>query len=132
VLLLRTFFLLWLGATVALSEPVDDRPYPLLEFFLARQCIERDVAVTSLLQDLGRNGVSDPRRALRAYDLVSRARRLCAADRVAAAIADYHAAADALCGQGHGALSYLDVAQVPGPGCSSEGIVSFSLAGPEQ
>ncbi len=84
----------------ARAEMVDSRPYPFFEFLLADECVARDLAATTLIQTSGRMIDITPGALIRAYDLVLRARRDCAAGRIAMSLAKYD---DAVAGLGHGA-----------------------------
>lgn len=79
------------------AEVIDDRPYPLLEFFLAHDCITRDVEVTTLIEALARSDKRLPADLLQAYQTVVHARRACAAGSVARSLVQYDTVVAALC-----------------------------------
>jgi hypothetical protein len=74
------------------AELIDERPYPLLEFFLGHACIQRDLEISTLIETLGRSHERPPVDLLQAYQFVSQGRYACAADRVGQALAHYDAA----------------------------------------
>ena len=82
----------------ACAETVDSRPYPLLEFLLADECVDRDLAATTLIQTSSRMIDITPGALTRAYDIVLQARRDCAAGRITMSLAKYN---DAVAGLGH-------------------------------
>jgi hypothetical protein len=82
---------------LAYPQTADRRPYPMLEFFLAQDCIASDLEASTLLQS---SMALPPQMVVEAYRIVSEARIDCAAGRVTAALRKYGNALAGLCQEG--------------------------------
>jgi hypothetical protein len=77
----------------ALSQSTTEQPYPMLEFFLASECIERDVEVSTQIAQYSRSSGADPVILQRVYALIHAGRLECLRNHLTGALKSYEAAA---------------------------------------
>src|SRR3954471_9593357 len=71
------------------ADTNERQPYPLIEFFLSHDCVERDREVTTLIETAALSDDVSPAILLEVYFLVDEARRHCLAGHVTTALAKY-------------------------------------------